>query len=194
MSIGGSSDGEGDRLAALRPTQSPGPRRSGNRPTLGDPLGDLPPGEAKARGWTADRRPSTGGGSTIYGGPHTVYRGPFPHRLSAALSMALQPVLARLEALETGLVRHAPDMPPSTVPGGTIDGPPLHNDTSTVHPATSAPQTWELRQLKHSERWTIYVPRAMREEVKRRAAARGQHPSLLVQEALGRWLAEEHAS
>jgi predicted transcriptional regulator len=50
---------------------------------------------------------------------------------------------------------------------------------------------WELRHLKHSERWTIYVPRAMREGLKRLAAARGQHPSLLVQEALRRYLTEE---
>jgi predicted transcriptional regulator len=53
-----------------------------------------------------------------------------------------------------------------------------------------APDTWELRQLKHSVRWTIYVPQAMKEELQRRAIARGQTPSLLVQEALARWLAE----
>jgi hypothetical protein len=40
-------------------------------------------------------------------------------------------------------------------------------------------------------RWTIYVPQALQEVIKRRAAARGQNPSLLVQEALARWLAEE---
>jgi hypothetical protein len=53
------------------------------------------------------------------------------------------------------------------------------------------PDTWELKQLKHSIRWTVYVPQAMREALQRRAAARGQNPSLLVQEALARWLAEE---
>jgi hypothetical protein len=53
------------------------------------------------------------------------------------------------------------------------------------------PDTWELKQLKHSVRWTIYVPQAMREELQRRAAALGQNPSLLVQEALARWLTEE---
>jgi hypothetical protein len=58
-------------------------------------------------------------------------------------------------------------------------------------PSTVAPDTWKLRQLKHSIRWTIYVPLAMREELQRRAAARKQHPSMLVQEALARWLAEE---
>jgi hypothetical protein len=31
----------------------------------------------------------------------------------------------------------------------------------------------------------------MKEELQRRAAARGEHPSLLVQEALTRWLAEK---
>jgi DNA-binding transcriptional MocR family regulator len=58
-------------------------------------------------------------------------------------------------------------------------------------PSTVHPDTWELKQLKHAVRWTIYVPQAVREELQRRAAARGQHPSLLVQEALARWLAEE---
>jgi DNA-binding transcriptional MocR family regulator len=78
--------------------------------------------------------------------------------------------------------------PPSTVHPGTVDGPPstVHRPPSTVHP-----DTWELKQLKHSVRWTVYVPQAMREELQRRAAARGQNPSLLVQEALARWLAEE---
>jgi hypothetical protein len=57
-------------------------------------------------------------------------------------------------------------------------------------PSTGDPDTWELKQLKHSVRWTIHVPQALQEEIKRRAAARGQHPSLLVQEALARWLAE----
>jgi hypothetical protein len=90
--------------------------------------------------------------------------------LQAALTAALQPVLARLEALEAGFARPSHD-----------DRPP-----STVHP-----ETWELKQLKHSIRWTVYVPQAMREELQRRAAARGQNPSLLVQDALARWLAEE---
>jgi DNA-binding transcriptional MocR family regulator len=58
-------------------------------------------------------------------------------------------------------------------------------------PSTVHPDTWELKQLKHSIRWTVYVPQAMREELQRRAAAPGQNPSLLVQEALARWLAEE---
>jgi hypothetical protein len=53
------------------------------------------------------------------------------------------------------------------------------------------PETWELKQLKHSVRWTVYVPQAMKEALKLRAAATGQPPSLLVQEALARWLAEE---
>jgi transposase len=58
-------------------------------------------------------------------------------------------------------------------------------------PSTVDPDTWELRQLKHSIRWTIYVPQAMKEELQRRAAALRQNPSLLVQEALARWLTEE---
>jgi hypothetical protein len=100
--------------------------------------------------------------------PSTVH--PLQADLTAALSAALQPVLARLEALENGLARRPPDdRPPSTV----------------------APDTWELKQLKHSIRWTIYVPQAMKEALQRRAAATGQNPSLLVQEALARWLAEE---
>jgi hypothetical protein len=68
----------------------------------------------------------------------------------------------------------------------TVHRPPSHRPPSTVHP-----HTWELKQLKHSVRWTVYVPHAIREELQRRAAARGQNPSLLVQEALARWLAEE---
>jgi transposase len=63
---------------------------------------------------------------------------------------------------------------------GTEGGP------STVHP-----HTWELRQLKHSVRWTVYVPQAMKEELQRRASTRGENPSVLVHEALARWLAEE---
>jgi hypothetical protein len=90
--------------------------------------------------------------------------------LQAVLSAALQPVLTRLEALETGLSRQRPD-----------DRPP-----STVHP-----DTWELRQLKHSVRWTVYVPQALQEEIKHRAAARGQNPSVLIQETPGRWLAAD---
>jgi hypothetical protein len=117
--------------------------------------------------------------------PSTVY--PLQADLTAALTAALQPVLARLEALETGLARQPhDDRPPSTVDPGTVNGPPSHRPPSTVHP-----ETWELKQLKHSIRWTVYVPQAMREELQRLAAARGQNPSLLVQEALARWLAEE---
>jgi DNA-binding transcriptional MocR family regulator len=128
----------------------------------------------------ADRPPSP-----VDPGPSTVH--PLQADLTAALSAALQPVLARLEALETGLARQEPqDRPPSPVHPPTVDGPPSHRPPSTVHP-----DTWELKQLKHSVRWTIYVPQAVREELQRRAAARGQNPSLLVQEALARWLAEE---
>jgi Homeodomain-like domain/Ribbon-helix-helix protein, copG family len=137
-----------------------------------------------------------GGPSTVH--PATEYRPPstvdpqpstgHPPQaaLTAALTAALQPILARLAALETGLARPSPeDRPPSTVHPDTVDGPPAHRPPSTVDP-----KTWELKQLKHSVRWTVYVPQAMKEELQRRAAARGQNPSLLVQEALARWLAE----
>jgi hypothetical protein len=135
---------------------------------------------------TVDRPPSTvhHASSTVDPLPSTVDH--FREDLQAALTIALQPVLARLEALETGLARpHADDRPPSTVYPDTVDGPPSHRPPSTVDP-----HTWELKPLKHSIRWTVYVPQAMKEELQRRAAALGQNPSILVQEALARWLAE----
>jgi hypothetical protein len=57
-------------------------------------------------------------------------------------------------------------------------------------------RTQGLRLVNHPPgrgmvRWTVYVPQAMKEELQRRAAARGENPNLLVQEALARWLAEE---
>jgi len=69
-----------------------------------------------------------------------------------------------------------------------VDRPP-----STIDPQPSPvdPPTWELKQLKHSIRWTIYGPQAMKEELQRRASTRRQNLSLLVQEALAQWLAEE---
>jgi DNA-binding transcriptional MocR family regulator len=143
----------------------------------------------KAQGRSGGER----GPSTVHPAPSTV--DPVPSTVShlqadltAALTAALQPVLARLEALETGLTpRPHEDRPPSTVHPDIVDGLP-----STVYrlPSTVHPDTWELKQLKHSVRWTVYVPQAMREELQRRAAALGQNPSLLVQEALARWLAE----
>lgn len=137
--------------------------------------------------------------STVPRPPPTVDHAPSTvHRLQAdlntALAAALQPVLARLDALETGLAQRSPEEPPSTVHGSSVHGPPSQRDTSTVHPARVDRDAWELRQLKHAERWTIYVPRTMKEELKRRAAARGQNPSILVQEALRRYLAEETPS
>ena len=89
---------------------------------------------------------------------------------------------------QKALARSAVDRPPSTVHPNMVDGPP-----STIHPQPSTvdPHTWELKELKHSIRWTIYVPQAMKEELQRRASTRGQNPSLLVQEALAQWLAEE---
>jgi hypothetical protein len=90
--------------------------------------------------------------------------------LQAAVTAARQPVLARLEALEAGLARPPHD-----------DGPRSIVD----------PETWELKQLKHSIRWTVYVPHTMKEELQRRAAARGENSLVRVQAALARWLAEE---
>jgi hypothetical protein len=154
------------------------------------PRGGAYPRQHAQRPSGAERGPSTvhRPPSTVDPAPSTVH--PLQADLTAALTAALQPVLARLEALETGLVRPPqPDRPPSTVDPGTVDGPPSHRPPSTVHP-----DTWELKQLKHSIRWTVYVPQAMKEELQRRAAARGENPSLLVQEALARWLAGEEKS
>jgi hypothetical protein len=62
--------------------------------------------------------------STVDPLPSTVH--PLQADLTAALTTALQPVLARLEALETGLAQQRPaDRPPSTVhrPPWTLDRP-----------------------------------------------------------------------
>jgi DNA-binding transcriptional MocR family regulator len=179
------------RAAALRRQGKIQPRPKG---------GNYPTQKAQERSG-GDRGPST-----VHRRPSTV--DPIPSTvthvqadLTAAVTAALQPVLARLEALETGLTqRPHEDRPPSTVHHDTVDRPPstVYRLPSTVHPntwerppSTVHPDTWELKQLKHSIRWTVYVPQAMREELQRRAAARGQNPSLLVQEALARWLAAE---
>jgi hypothetical protein len=62
---------------------------------------------------------------------------------------------------------------------GTVDRPPIHRPSSTVdHP------TWELRELKHSVRWTVYVPLAIKEEIQRLARDRQQPPSVVLQELL----------
>jgi hypothetical protein len=148
------------------------------------------------------RPPSQGPSSTIHPAtddrpPPTVDHVPstvdhLQATMSAALTAALQPVMARLEALETGLVQRSSTGQPSTIHHPPDDRLPSPPDTSTMSPSTVDRETWEFRQLKHSERWTVYVPRAMKDDIKRRAAARGVHHSLLVQEALARWLAEEH--
>jgi hypothetical protein len=153
--------------------------------------GAYPRQKAQARGAaegppsTVHRPPVDRPPSTVDPVPSTVH--PLQTDLTAALTAALQPVLARLEALENGLAQRLhEDRPPSTVHHDTVDGPPSHRPRSTVHP-----NTWELKQLKHSIRWTVYVPQAMKEELQRRAGARGVNPSLLVQEALQRWLEEK---
>jgi hypothetical protein len=173
---------------ATRPRGGPHARRVAQARQAGDrPPSTVhrPPSTVHRPPSTVHRPPSDRPPSTVDPGPSTVY--PLQADLTAALTAALQPVLARLEALETGLAqRPHDDRPPSTVHPGTVDRPPSHRPPSTVDP-----DTWELKQLKHSVRWTVYVPQAMQEEIKRRATALGQNPSLLVQKALARWLAEE---
>ena len=161
------------RAAALVAQEKIQPRQRG---------GAYPSRRAQARqeGSPADRPPST-----VDLLPSTVDH--LREDLQLILTAALQPVLARLDALETGLTRpRHDDRLPSTVHPPTVDGLPSHRPLSTVDP-----DTWELKQLKHSVRWTIYVPQAMKEELQRHAVARGQNPSVLVQEALARWLTEE---
>jgi hypothetical protein len=114
--------------------------------------------------------------------------------ISAALTAALQPVMARLEALETGLVQRPSTGQTSTIHHPPDDRLPSPPKTSTLSPSTVDREAWEFRQLKHSERWTIYVPRALKAEIKRRAAARQQHPSLLIQELLWQALKEQSSS
>lgn len=133
---------------------------------------------------TGARGPSTVDAPPVHPPPSTVDPPPSTTDqlrldLQAALTAALQPVFTRLEALETGLAR-----PPSTVHGGTVhpsagQGPPADRPPSTMDQ-----QTWELRQLKHSVRWTVYVPQALKEEIQRQARARQQHPSVFLQELL----------
>jgi hypothetical protein len=121
--------------------------------------------------------------------PAPVDRRPSTVDLQAILTAALQPVLARLEALETGLARpHRDDRLPTTVDPHTssvdphtVDRPP---NTMTRPPSTVDPSTWDLRELKHSVRWTVYVPLAMKEEIQRRARDRQQPPSVVLQELL----------
>jgi hypothetical protein len=138
---------------------------------------------------TVDRRPSPVDRPPGQRPPSSVDRGPSTVDLQALLTAALQPVMARLEALETGLARPRPeDRPPSTVDPHTstvdphtVDRPP---NTMTRPPSTVDPSTWELRELKHSVRWTIYVPQTMKDEIQRRARDRRQPPSVILQELL----------
>jgi DNA-binding transcriptional MocR family regulator len=147
-----------------------------------------PRGGAYPRQQALARQAREGLPSTVDPAPSTVH--PIPSTvdhlredLQVILTTALQPVLARLDALETGLAQPRPaDRSPSTVDPDTVDRPP-----STVDP-----DTWELKPLKHSVRWTIYVPQAMKEALQHHAAAIGQPPSLLVQQALQQWLEEHH--
>ena len=157
------------------------------RPRGGDEPHRAP--EAHPPGQTPERPPSTVDRRRVHVTPSTVDRP--PNEIGAVVSAALQPLLARLEALEAAVEGRPAGAEPSTVHRPPIQRLPSPPDTSTVHPATADAEAWELRQVKHSVRWTIYVPRAMQDEIKRRAAAAGRTPSLLVQQALRRWLAEE---
>ena len=136
-------------------------------------------------GLVSTHAPSTVHPDTPDRSTSTVDRPPSTHDalrtdLQAALTASLQPVLARLDALETGLAQpRTVHRPPSTIAPDTVDHPPGQGPPSTVHP-----DTWEFRQLKHSVRWTIYVPPALKEEIQRQAKARHQHPSFLLQELL----------
>ncbi len=156
----------GLRAGDRRDRRAPGhPPRHGAVPSASPATARADPASAAGRFLSE----SAGAGACLCRGS-TVNRLPYivDHLradLQAVVTAALQPVLARLEALGTGLARpHTGDRPPST-----------------VHP-----DTWELKQLKHSVRWTVYVPQAIRDELQRRAAARGQNPSLLVQVAPAR--------
>jgi hypothetical protein len=85
-------------------------------------------------------------------------------QLQTALTAALQPVLARLDALETGLAR-----PPTDVhPPPTVD----------PHTSTRDPQTVDRPS------WTVYVPQTMKDEIQRLARDRQQPPSVILQELL----------
>ena len=101
--------------------------RGGNYPT--ERVKARAPGEGGPS--TVHRPPSTMPPSTVDPVPSTVDH--FRTDLQVALTAALQPVLARLEALETGLARQPhDDRPPSTVHPGTVDGPPSHRPPSTL--------------------------------------------------------------
>jgi hypothetical protein len=41
-----------------------------------------------------------------------------------------------------------------------------------------------MRELKHSVRWTVYVPLAMKEDIQRLARERHQPPSVVLHELL----------
>jgi hypothetical protein len=79
----------------------------------------------------------------------------------------------------------------STVHPATEDRPP-----STVDPVPSTVEAepWELHQLKHSVRWTIYMPQTLKAEIQRRAQARGQPPSVFLQELIWNALNDHHPS
>jgi hypothetical protein len=75
--------------------------------------------------------------STVEGGPSTVP--PLQADLAAALTAALQPVLARLEALEHGLARPPQeDRPPSTLAPWTVHPPTVHRPPWTPTPGSCA--------------------------------------------------------
>jgi hypothetical protein len=61
-------------------------------------------------------------------------------------------------------------------------------------PSTVDPHTWKLQQLKHSVRWTIYMPQSLKEEIQRRAQTRGQPPSVFLQELVWQALHDQPPS
>jgi hypothetical protein len=74
---------------------------------------------------TVHRPPADRPPSTVDPQPSTVHL--LPADLTAALSAALQPVLARLEALEQGLAPRPPeDRPPSTLTPWTVHRLTVH--------------------------------------------------------------------
>jgi hypothetical protein len=109
--------GARDRLDTLRPAQGSGPRRPGNRPALGHPLGDLSSGKAKS--------------ARVHRPRSTVHRPPEDRRPSTVdrlladirttLAAELQPLRSRLEALETAITIRPDREAPSTGHGGPCD-------------------------------------------------------------------------
>jgi hypothetical protein len=74
---------------------------------------------------------------------------------------------------------------------GSGPPPPAHRPPSVPlrHGRTAAGESF--LEPGGSTRWTVHIPVALQQAVKRRATSRGLHPSQAVQEALRQWVAEE---